>query len=222
MVITCTGDAKDEPSTTKINDSIHRVNILSAVRMGVPYSVNPPEKLRLMAEEFISVSHLSGDVADLGSCRGGTALILKRLALDKQLHLFDTWQGTPYDDPLCHHKKGEWIASFDECNTLIGNDDLTYYHMGVFPESVKNCLDNEQRFCFVYVDMDTYQATKDAIEFFWPRMVKGGKLFVDDWAHTPCAGVEKAIREVFFVDGKTDGYDVRVVESLCTCVVRKQ
>jgi glycerol-3-phosphate cytidylyltransferase-like family protein len=202
VVITCTGDARDEPSTTKIQRRVLRATeIAGAVRAGAPYSVNPVDKLRLMADEFLKVAALPGDVADLGAYRGGTSLILRRLATDKHLHLFDNWgKGTPYDDPLCHHKKGEWACAALECWNVVGQDDRTHYHQGVFPASLSSVQivdGNYLKFCFVYVDMDTEQATRDAIEFFWPRLVPGGKLFFDDWNHLPCAGVEKAIRESF-------------------------
>lgn len=218
VVVTCQGDARDEPSTTKIIKRVKQADVVEVCRIGANASVNPFEKLKLMADHFLSVKDLPGDVADLGTMRGGTSLILRRLAPDKHLHLIDTWAGTPIDDPLCHHKKGEWAASLEECKALVGNSDLTHYHQGVFPEWDSN----EERqlgldyFCFVYVDMDTEQATRDAIAFFWPRLVPGGKLFFDDYGWTPCAGVEKAVNEAFQPEQR------QVIQSLCTCVVEKR
>lgn len=223
VVVTCEGDAKDEPSTTKIVQRIRKSrDTIEVCRLGAAQSVNPLEKLRLIADEFLKVAHLDGDIADLGSYRGGSALVLRRLAPDKHLHLFDTWAGNPYDDDFCHHKKGEWPASLEDCKALVGADEYTHYHQGVFPE-----WDGDDRhdggyrpagehfFCFVYVDMDTYQSTRDAIEFFWPRLVSGGILFFDDWGWEPCAGVKKAVDEAFG-DGQK-----RVVQSLYSCVVEK-
>lgn len=201
-VVTCHGDAADEPSTTKIVQRVLRSgDIIEVCRVGAAYSVNPFEKLKLMADEFLKVADLQGDVADLGACRGGTSLIMHRLRPDKGLHIFDTWNGTPMDDPLCHHKKGEWKVSLEDCQKVVGNGLLTHYWPGTFPSSAIEVSwigdDRGALFCFVYADMDTYQATCDAIRFFWPRLVPGGKLFFDDWKWPPCAGVEKAVREVF-------------------------
>jgi hypothetical protein len=175
--------------------------VAEAIREAAPYSVNPSHKLKILADEFLSVAHLPGDVADLGTCRGGTALLLRRLAPDKYLHLFDTWEGNPYDDPLCHHKRGEWKASLEECKQLVGENALTYYWKGTFCQDLPHCYWKAYaqlpNYCFVYVDMDTYQATKEAIEFFWPRMSPGGKMVFDDWSWLPCAGVKKAVDEFF-------------------------
>lgn len=227
VVVTCNKDAtNDEPSTTKIVERISKrpADVVEICRVGGMYSVNPFDKLKLLAEEFLSVSKLEGDVADLGTYMGGTALIMHRLAPEKHLHLFDTWQGTPIDDPLCHHKKGEWVSSLEDCRKLVGTNGKTNYHPGVFPYDVPEWIPNIG-YCFVYVDMDTEQSTRDAIEFFWPRLVSGGKMMFDDYGWEPCAGVKKAIDEVFFtIHGIYDAEikSQRIIESQCACILEKR
>lgn len=209
-VVTCSAAAEDEPSTTKIVQRVRAADVVEVCRLAAGYSVNPFDKLRLLADHLLSVRHLPGDVADLGAMRGGTSLVMRRLVPDKHLHLFDTWEGTPYDDPLCHHGKGSWESGLEDCRRLVGNGEIIHYHQGVFPRTAEEA--DSGWFCFVYVDMDTYQATKDAIDFFWPRLVVGGKLCLDDWAWIPCAGVEKAIRESFSEDQFTTVINTCIIE----------
>jgi len=185
VVVTCHGDASNEPSTTKIVAKLCDIN--EVCRIAGSVSLNPYTKLKLMADQFVSVLNLPGAVADVGAYRGGTSLILRRLAPAKELHLFDTWSGNPFDEDLCHHKKGEWPAKLAECQKLVGD---ALYHEGVFPETACG-----EEFCFVYVDPDTYQTVRDAIAYFWPRMVPGGKMFFDDYGWDPCSGVKKAVDE---------------------------
>ena len=83
---------------------------------------------------------------------------------------------------------------------LVGNGPLTHYVAGVFPENINPGGMSDKKFCFAYIDADTYQATREALEFFWPRMVPGGRIVVDDVPWEPCAGVEKAVRERFAPD----------------------
>lgn len=211
VVVTCVGDASNEPSTTKIVRRVRAADVANVIRAAAPYSVNPPEKLKLIAEELLKTTRLPGDVADLGTMRGGTAFVLRKLAPDKRLHLFDTWAGTPIDDPLCHHKKGEWAASLEECQRLVGNGEMNCYHAGVFPETASQGAD---QYCFVYVDMDTQQATADALAFFWPRLVPGGRLLVDDYGWEPCAGVRVAVDEAF-------GERKQVISALFACIMEK-
>jgi D-glycero-beta-D-manno-heptose 1-phosphate adenylyltransferase len=221
VVITCPADAKDEPSTTKTVQRIRQADVVDICNAGASVSCNPFAKLKLMADVFLRVKDLPGDVADLGAYRGGASLILRRLAPEKYLHIFDTWDGTPYDDPLCHHKKGEWVTSLDECKQLVGTDDLTCYHQGIFHGFVGNKADyprsESREYCFVYVDMDTEQATRDAIEFFWPRMAHGGVMMFDDYAWEPCAGVKKAVDEMF--SGRTT--NIAIIQEQCACLATK-
>lgn len=228
VVITCQGDASNEPSTTKIAQRLVRSgDIIEICRVGSAYSVNGFDKLKLMANELVKVAGLPGDIADLGAWRGGISLIMRRLAPDKQLFVFDTWKGTPYSDPLCHHKQGEWASPLEDCIKLVGDDLYTWYMPGTFPNTSAG-LDHNY-FCFVYVDMDTEQATRDAIEFFWPRLVRGGKLFVDDYDWEPCAGVKKAVDEMFppeecnkYIHPDLGVPVRRVIQSQYTCIVEKQ
>ena len=234
VCVTCPTDASTwNTSTTKVTRRLRAANIAEIIRDAAPYSVNPPDKLMLMARHFLTVAHLSGDVTDLGTCKGGTGLILRRLAPDKHLHLFDTWAGTPYDDPLCHHKRGEWAAALDECRKLVGGGDMLHFHQGVFPvwDGDDRHDDHyrpagENLFCFVYVDMDTEQATHDALTFFWPRMATGGKIVIDDYGWEPCAGVKKAVDEQFPDEEcrlHMPAYCTKtVVRELYTCILEKR
>lgn len=222
VVVTYEGDASNEPSTTKIVRAVRTSDVWSAVRAGGPYSVNPPEKLQILAEQLVSTSSIQGDIADMGSFRGGTALIMSRIAPTKRLHVFDTWRGNPYDDPLCHHKKGEWQASLDDCRALVGNGEMVYYWEGVFPDNVNPELVANRLFSFVYVDMDTYQSTRDAIDFFWPRLAQGGKMVFDDYDWNACAGVKKAVDESFPDGGDFKGSVVQYYRQNYTCVVEKK
>ena len=129
--------------------------------------------------------------------------------------MFDTWKGTPIDDPLCHHKKGEWPARLDECKKLVGTDEFALYWEGNFP-SVQDSAILYHRYCFAYIDMDTEQGTRDAIKQCWPRIIPGGKIVIDDYGWGACAGVKKAVDEAFSESQRT------VVQSLYTCIVEKR
>lgn len=209
-VVTCHSDASDLPSTTSVVRRVKASDVVEACRLATAVSVNPAVKLRFLAEQLLAVAHVPGDVVDLGSYRGGAALVMKKLAPSKTLHLFDTWEGNPHDDPLCHHRKGEWVASLEECERVVGVDLSTRYHPGVFPGTAAGLEDSE--FCFVFADMDTYQSTKDAVEFFWPRLSQGGRMLFDDYGWEPCAGVKAAVDELL-PNVKVAGY-MAVAEKL--------
>lgn len=214
------GDYSDLSTTKIIPKLIRTQDVMRAVADAGQYSLNPYGKLKLLAEEFMKVRELPGDMADVGAYRGGCSLILRRLAPDKHLHLFDTWSGNPFDDPLCHHKRGEWKADIKECKKVVGENDKTHYWQGIFPlvpDGMLPCDDTPPiYFCFVVIDPDTYQTVQDAIEFFWPRLVPGGKLFFDDYLWPACGGVEKAVNEAFTAEQRVE------YPQLHSCVVVKR
>ena len=64
-------------------------------------------------------------------------------------------------------------------------------YKGIFPETAKKI--KNKRFAFVHIDVDIYQSTKDALEFFYPRVNIGGSIIVHDYpAHR---GVQEACDE---------------------------
>ena len=208
------------PRTTivRATRSVKERELFELCQEAAKHSVNPPHKMKLLADELKRVLHLPGDIADLGCYKGGTSWLMKRVAPDKTLHVFDTFAGNPHDDPLCHHKVGEWAVSLEEVKNVVGDAE---FHPGVFPESAAfsgnhYTAGNLGNFCFVYVDMDTYQSTRAAIDFFWPRLPPGGAMVFDDYEWEPCAGVAKAVDEFFSANQR------HVNKQANACVIRKE
>jgi O-methyltransferase len=42
-------------------------------------------------------------------------------------------------------------------------------------------LDDTQ-FCFVHLDVDLYESTKQCLEYFWPRLIPGGVVISHDYS----------------------------------------
>ncbi len=53
----------------------------------------------------------------------------------------------------------------------------------------------EQTYCFVHFDVDLYEGTRGCLEYFYPRMQRGGIMISHDYS--VLAGVEKAFQEFF-------------------------
>jgi len=64
---------------------------------------------------------------------------------------------------------------------------------GLFPESFHN--EHPESVNFVHVDMDTYSATKSALELFHPLMEPCGVFMVHDYDNKDMPGVKKAVDE---------------------------
>ena len=142
---------------------------------------------------------LEGEAAEVGIYKGGTSLFIARAMPAKRLYMYDTFSGMPVEDEsIDFHSIGEFAdCSLVEVINLLHTHNVgnTFFRVGIFPESIGD--ERNKEFCFVHVDGDQYQTTKDAIEFFYPRLVSDGIMVFDDFDWIHCRGVRKALDEFF-------------------------
>jgi O-methyltransferase len=84
-------------------------------------------------------------------------------------------------------------VDFTEIKSYFTDFPNVIFKRGFFPDTAEGL--ESQKFCFVYLDADLYQSTKDGLDFFYPRMVPGGIIMFDDYGTSNWPGVEKAVRE---------------------------
>jgi hypothetical protein len=133
-----------------------------------------------------------GDMAEAGVYLGGTALVMLS-ASGKRLHLFDTFAGLPHEEGPVFHAGG-WAGSVETVGrNLDQHADRVEFHPGLFPGSAADL--GHLRFSFVHLDLDLYDSTLAALEWFWPRLVPGGMLLSHDYPLS--AGVTRAFDEFF-------------------------
>ena len=143
-----------------------------------------------------STEKINGDIAEVGTYRGGSAKLICEAKGNKTLHLFDTFEGLPdlsnIDDSKQFHK-GDFSALFEDVKNYLNKYQNVYFYKGLFPsttESIKN-----KKFSFVHLDVDLYEATLASIKFFYPRMNKGGIIISHDYISV--LGVRKAFDDFF-------------------------
>jgi predicted O-methyltransferase YrrM len=135
---------------------------------------------------------VDGDMAEAGVYLGGTALVMLAASPSKRIHLFDTFEGLPHEEG--HFMAGGWAGSVEDVQrNLAGHADRIEIHQGLFPASAVGL--EELRFSFVHLDLDLYDSTKDALEWFWPRLMSGGILLSHDYPLSD--GVVRAFDEFF-------------------------
>lgn len=66
------------------------------------------------------------------------------------------------------------------------------FHPGVFQDTATG-----ESFSLVNLDVDTYRSTGTCLEYFYPRMVRGGCIISHDYRAESCPGVKLAIDEFF-------------------------
>ncbi len=133
----------------------------------------------------IQQESIRGAFAEVGVWQGYTSEFIHSQAPDRAFHLFDTFTGFPDQDIENGTKSDQ--ARFRDTNlaavrTRVGHSDRIVFHPGYFPETAQG-LENEL-FAFVLLDLDLYNPTYAGLEFFYPRLVPGGYLFLHDYNST--------------------------------------
>lgn len=167
-------------------------------------------KIKEYVQETEKLKTYFGAMAEVGVYKGGTALLIRKNTT-RDLYLFDTFEGMPETEVIdSGHNKGDFAdTSLEKVKELLilnhppgqTSHGPTFINKGIFPETTKN-LPSGQIFCFVHIDCDIYKSVKDSLEYFYPRMIKGGIICLDDVLEPGCPGAKKAFEE--FMIGKPE------------------
>lgn len=137
---------------------------------------------------------IPGDYAEVGVFRGTSAKIISEAKGDKNLFLFDTFEGLPLpgkeDERFTAHQFAE---SFLAVKNRLQAYENVFITPGIFPASGAHLRNHH--FAFVHLDVDLYTSTRESLEFFYPRMNPGGIILSHDYAQAE--GVRHAFDEFF-------------------------
>jgi O-methyltransferase len=152
--------------------------------------------LGLCYEEIISNS-VSGSVAELGVYKGDFAKRLNLLFSDRNLYLFDTFQGFMEKDIDVEKNNSYSFGDQDFSDTSVEvvlrkmkYPERCIIKKGKFPDTVSDISDT---FCFVSIDADLYAPIISGLEFFYPRLQKGGFIFIHDFNNDQYKGSRQAV-----------------------------
>ena len=159
--------------------------------------------IRIATLELISFEinkkKLKGDVAELGVYKGKFARYINLYFKDRDLYLFDTFEGFDKRDINKELIKGFSSGSQDFTNTsvdavlqLMPFKEKCIPVKGFFPDSARNI---DQQFVFVSIDADLYEPVYEGLKFFYKNLVKGGCIFVHDFNNDHYKGARKAVEQ---------------------------
>ena len=158
---------------------------------------NRIQKLKIYIE---LANSLEGNFAEVGVYKGGSAeIIATNKNKNKNLYLFDTFEGMPetnkkYDN---FHKKNDFSdTSYENICFEFSKHDNVFVYKGIFPDEHGEKIQNEI-FSLVHLDVDIYKSYIDCLNFFYPKMTNGGIIILDDYLSPNCEGAKLAIDEFF-------------------------
>lgn len=157
--------------------------------------------VRLASLELVSFEiknrGLAGNVAELGVYKGKFARYINQYFPDRKLYLFDTFEGFDQADILKEKRHNFSDGRQDFSNTsleavlkLMPYPDQCKPIKGFFPQSA---VEVDDEFVFVSLDADLYDPLYAGLQFFYPKLVHGGYIFVHDFNNEGYKGARKAV-----------------------------
>jgi hypothetical protein len=165
-------------------------------------------------ELFRHSSGLAGDIIECGVFKGASlSRFLKFRALfetpaNRKIHGFDTFGAfPPADDPMDEKKREEFVSQagstsiprqqlLDLFNGLGLNENLDLVEGDIRETIPAFCDDNpELGISLLNIDVDLLEPTRICLEHFYPRVVSGGIVILDDYGTFP--GATKAADDYF-------------------------
>ena len=159
------------------------------------FSVDPVRNASiLLALRRLDKEHIKGSLAEVGVYRGDMSRLIHRLLPNRKFFLFDTFEGFHENDLKGGEDNRFKDTSIDLVKRNIGNLDNIEFRVGFFPNTASGL--EEEKFSFVLLDTDKYEPILEGLKFFYPRLARGGYLFVHDYNSPESEwGVSRAVNE---------------------------
>jgi O-methyltransferase len=182
--------------------------IIRAVR---PFTMTSLEKLHALvsATRYVAQHKIPGDMVECGVWRGGSMhAVARTLAAagdyDRELYLYDTfegmtepsekdlrWDGAHASEGLEHARQRKetsaiWAyASLEDVQAGFAEvpypKERLHFVKGPVEQTVPEVL--PQQIAILRLDTDWYESTAHELKHMYDRLVPGGVLFLDDYAH---------------------------------------
>jgi hypothetical protein len=204
--------------------TLHNIKVPGNIAPNPVESTAGSANIRIIFRLLESTLGLGGDVAECGVWQGSTliptGLFLRRHAPAKTLFGFDSFEGlndTVARDVVLGGEEDERKQVGGFSNTSLDNVQRQVLRFGLdrtvrlVPGYFQNTLPRfgGEQFCFVHLDCVIYESYRTCLEFFYPRMVRGGVILLDEYNDPPWPGCTMAVDE--FLAGKRE--ELREVKS---------
>lgn len=157
--------------------------------------------LNLICNELIENS-VTGEMAEVGVFQGKFSRLMSLGLPDKKIYLYDTFKGfdesffkTEFEQKI----KTKSVNDFNNTSLDMVLSNMPFrqnciVRQGFFPDSVQES-DKLDRFCLVSLDCDLYAPILAGLEFFYPKMTKGGYILIHDYTNAKYKDCKTAVQE---------------------------
>jgi len=197
-------------------------NDIEIIKKVKPFTLTSNERIYalLQATKYVIHNDVPGDIIECGVWRGGSMMavaltLLKEKKSEKDLYLFDTYEGmskptdldvsfegkkadNQFEENKRNEDSADWcLASLDEVKQNVIKTGYNTEKLHFIKGKVENTLPTyaPKQIALLRLDTDWYESTKHELIHLFPRLVSGGVLILDDYGYW--AGAKKAVDEYF-------------------------
>ena len=186
------------------------------------FTMTSTERLHGLCEavRYVSQNQIPGDIVECGVWRGGSMMAIASMLMrhndsQRQLHLFDTFEGmsAPTDADVAisgesaeslletedkSDAKSVWcVSSLNEVRSHMDQtgypESHTHYHVGKVEDTIP--AGAPEQIALLRLDTDWYESTAHELKHLFPRLSEGAVVIIDDYGHWQ--GARQAVDEYF-------------------------
>jgi len=198
-----------DPGFFPLLESCRRYSMVSVERMYALFK----------AVHYIEGANVEGDIVECGVWRGGSMMMVASTLLslnrpDRDLYLFDTFEGLPRPDEQAdvdiwgnraidgwlpnsiNEESSHWAeADEEEVRRNLYSTGFPHEHLHFIKGMVERTIPDQapEKIALLRLDTDWYQSTKHELDHLFDRVSSGGVLIIDDYGHFK--GARKAVDE---------------------------
>lgn len=180
--------------------------------------------LRLCIDQ-IKEKNIDGACAEVGVYKGEFSKYINRFLPDRKLYLFDTFRGFGNQNILDveKQKSNKALGDFRDVTVKevlgkMSTPENCVICEGYFPQTAEEIDD---KFVLVSLDADLYEPILNGLKYFYPRLVKGGYIFVHDYGGYKWPGVKMAVDEYCRVVGVGDITIFPILDRCLSVIITK-
>lgn len=156
--------------------------------------------LHRMAER-ITAQQIPGSIAELGVYKGDIAWQLNTLFPDRELLLFDTFEGFDEKDILTERENNyshAEVKNFADTSVEYVRKRLPFpeqvaFYKGYFPQTAEGL--DDRSFALVSLNTDFYEPILAGLCYFYPKLSSGGMILLHDYNNAQFRGCKEAVHQ---------------------------
>ncbi len=190
--------------------TVHNLRVPRNVRCKATAGFGGGANIQIIFQLLEPALALEGNIAECGVFQGSTlipiGLFVRQRMNSKTVLGFDSFTGL--DETVKFDQK---LGGKHDCRKIKGGFSNTSYEdlfervrqfglgstvrivRGYFQDTLIRYANH--RFCFVHLDCVIYESYKQCLEFFYPRLVKGGVILLDEYKDPFWPGCTRAVDE---------------------------